>query len=203
MVSKQSFLAFTLVIMNGIAYSQEVPDIEAKESYAKEVADYPHLSLLPFKKRHEIVAEFVRDCDSIIEIGGGAHPMSMVIKDKPVIVIDKKLKKRGEGNAIHVRKKFEDWQDQQASRTNYAVVILGLELIMNRNGWLKLYDLIERSKKTVIEYSEENKEARKQIKDIRASITNKATVTEQDLNLSSHFCENDRVFAHRKMVIFE
>ena len=203
MFSKKSFLSLALIIMNGIAYSQEVPDIEVKESHVKEVADYPHLSFSPFKKRHEIVAEFVRDCDSIIEIGGGANPMSMVVKDKPVIVIDKKLKKRGEDNAIHVRKKFEDWQDQETNRTNYAVVILGLELIMNRNGWLRLYDLIERSKKTVIEYSEENKEARKQIKDIRGSITNKATISEQDLNLSSYFCENERVFAHRKMVIFE
>lgn len=127
-----------------------------------------------FKKaRQEHVAQMVAAYDTIIEIGGAGTPMSGFLpKDKTVIVIDPKIKRKEEGKVKHIPIGFEKW-DEQPTSGNYAVVILGLQLEMPDGAWQKLHDLIERSKITVIEYAAQNKEARKQFKDIQQSTSHK------------------------------
>jgi len=53
----------------------------------------------------------------------------------------------------------------------YVVVIMGLSLQkVSENGWGQLYDLIDNSEKTVIEYSDHFAMAKKQLKAIKKSI---------------------------------
>ncbi|CAN5148320.1 hypothetical protein BH09DEP1_BH09DEP1_6520 [soil metagenome] len=122
------------------------------------------------KKRQERVAKMVESCDTIVEIGGAGVAMSgFLSKDKKVIVIDPEIRRKEEENVTHVPKKFQDWNEWPKS-TNYAVVILGLKLVMPDGGWIKLYELIQGSAITVIEYDAQSKKARKQFKDIRSSV---------------------------------
>ncbi len=125
-----------------------------------------------FKKaRQERVAQMVQYCDTIIEIGGGQTPMSGFLpKDKKVIVIDPRIKRKEEENITHLSMGFEKWHEQPVS-TNYAVIILGLRLQMPDGAWQRLHDLIERSSMTVIEHSAQDKCAKKQFKDIKSSCT--------------------------------
>ena len=131
---------------------------------------WPYLQSAAFKKaRQERVAQMVAACDTIIEIGGAGTPMSgFMPKDKTVIVIDPEIKRKEEGKITHIPKPFEKWQEQPVSK-NYAVVILGLQLQMPDGAWKKLHNLINGSALT-IEYAAQNKEARKQFKDIQASV---------------------------------
>lgn len=132
---------------------------------------WPYLQSAAFKKaRQQRVAKIVAACDTIIEIGGAGAPLSGFLpSDKKVIVIDPEIKRKEEGNIKHIPIGFEKW-DEQPTSANYAVVILGLELVMPDGAWPKLYELIDRSAMTIIEYSAQNKEARKQFKDIKNSV---------------------------------
>ena len=69
-------------------------------------------------------------------------------------------------------------------KQQYAVVILGLALDnMPTHGWNQLYDLIDGSEKTVIEYSATYRPAKKQFKNIIASIT-KEKIAEKEFDFS-------------------
>lgn len=133
---------------------------------------WSYLKSAAFKKaRQERVAQMVAACDMIVEIGGAGVPMSgFVAKDKKVIVIDPEIRRKEEINITHVPKPFEKWDEQPMSK-NYAVVILGLQLKMPDGAWKKLHALIEGSALTIIEYSVQNKKARKQFKDIQKSVS--------------------------------
>lgn len=147
---------------------------------------WPYLKSAAFKKaRQERVAQIVSACDTIIEIGGAGTPMSdFAHKDQTVIVIDPDIKRKEEGTIRHLSFGFEKWKEWPISK-NYAVVILGLHLIMPDGAWRKLYDLIEGSAITVIEYSAHNTEAKKQFKDIKKSVT-KAWAEPQEIEINGH-----------------
>ena len=160
---------------------------------------WPHLASGAFKKaRQEKVAQWVSGCDTIVEIGGAGVPMSgFVPKDKKVIVIDPLIKRKEESNVTHIPKAFQDWNEQPSSK-NYAVVILGLELVMPDGAWKKLHELIEGSAITVIEYAAANKEARKQFKDIQKSVS-KSWEAPQEIEIAGYELDElkGRAFNHR------
>lgn len=169
-------------------------------SFAAQACEkWPHLKAPAFKKaRQEHVAQMVSNCDTIIEIGGAGAPMSgFVPKDKTVIVIDPKIRRKEEGNITHIRCGFEEWDEQPISK-NYAVVILGLQLEMPDGAWKKLHDLIEGSACTIIEYAAQNKKAKKQFKDIKASVS-KVWQEPQEIEINGHELAQLRgqVFNHR------
>jgi hypothetical protein len=160
---------------------------------------WPYLQSPAFKKaRQERVAHMVAECDTIVEIGGAGAPMSgFLSKDKKVIVIDPNIKRKEEGNITHIPKPFERWDEQPSSR-NYAVVILGMQLVMPDGAWKKLHTLIDGSALTIIEYSAVNKQARKQFKDIQNSVCKEwLEPVEFEINGFASDEHNRRVFNHR------
>lgn len=160
---------------------------------------WPYLQSSAFKKaRQERVAQMVAGCDTIVEIGGAGAPMSgFVSKDKTVIVIDPEIRRKEEGKVKHIPMGFEKWDERPISK-NYAVVILGLQLIMPDGAWKKLYKLIENSTLTVIEYAAQNTEAKKQFKDIKKSST-KNWAEPQEIEINGYELNKYRgqVFNHR------
>ena len=127
------------------------------------------------KERQERVAQMVQSCDTIVEIGGGQTPISgFLSKDKKVIVIDPRIKRKEEDNVTHLSMGFEKWN-----------VILGLHLQMPDGAWKKLHELIDRSSITVIEYSAQDKRAKKQFKDIKSSCTSKQWAEPEEFEISS------------------
>ena len=172
-------------------------------------SQWPHLSLPEFKARQAKAAEWVRDCTTILEIGGGQHPITQfALPAQKVIVIDPAIKRKEEENIYHIPQAFEKWIKVAGSTgpeglgTNYAVILLGLQLVMPDNAWPKLVNLIDNSTKTVIEYSLENADAKKQVKQIQRD-THKRIVQELELDLSAKTVyKGKKVFGNRKMVLF-
>ncbi len=167
--------------------------------YAAACQKWPYLASPAFKEqRQKKVVEMVAGCDTVIEIGGAGAPMSGFLpKDKKVIVIDPEIRRKEEGNITHVPKPFEKW-DGKFDSNNYAVVILGLQLVMPDGAWKKLHTLIDGSAITVIEYAAQNREARKQFKDISASVT-KSWQAPLELEITGHELAKFKgtVFNHR------
>ena len=147
--------------------------------------EWPYLTSEALKTRYAITSYLLRDCDTIIEIGGYKTPISDFVKDKNVIVIDPKIEAKNEGKVIHLPIKLQDWNDPIKS-SNYAVVILGMDLHLDDNGWNKLIMLINNSKKTILEFSSFWKPAYEQFKKI-CELTNKKSKLIVKLDLS----END------------
>lgn len=167
--------------------------------YAQACQKWPYLQSPAFKMaRQQRVAKMIASCDTIIEIGGAGSPISGFLSpDKKVIVIDPEIRRKEEGSIKHIPIGFEKW-DERPTSTNYAVVILGLELVMPDGAWSKLHDLINGSAMTVIEYSAQNKEARKQFKDIKKSVV-KEWLEPEEFEINGHELAQFKghVFNHR------
>ncbi len=148
---------------------------------------YKYLQSEPFKERSRLAAQWVKDIDTVVEIGGGQNPISKYTSaDQKIIVIDPEIKRKEEHNITHIGKLFENWDGAgEINGKKYAVIILGLELKMQQDGWNKLFDLINNSQKTVIEYSVTFKTAKNQVKDILNNTDKKITET-KDFDLSNH-----------------
>lgn len=161
---------------------------------------WPYLQSSAFKKaRQERVAQMVAGCDMVVEIGGAGAPMSGFLDKKTqVIVIDPEIKRKEEGNVKHIPIGFEKWDERPISK-NYAVVILGLQLEMPDGAWQKLHELISGSAITIIEYAAQNKEARKQFKDIKQSTQTKEWQEPEEFEICGHELNKFKghVFNHR------
>lgn len=164
------WIAFCIFIIGGSTLGSELAYLRSK----------------PFAQRQEKALSFIAECDTIIEIGGAGTPIDTFMKSgqKTIIVIDPEIKEKKEKNVEHVRKKFEEWQQPDFITANtYAVLIFGLALNkMPDNAWNKLYELINNSYKTVIEYSSTYKPAKSQIKAIKKNISKECTHEELDVS---------------------
>ena len=169
-----------------------------------EKCNFDYLSSEPFKQRLEKAAEWVNDCPLIIEIGGGHNSIDKYIKHREVIVIDPELKNRNYGLVTHIGQRFQWWKEDPITQNKaFAVIIMGLQLEgMNGGDWQKLFNLIDRSQKTVIEYSAAFPVAKNQFKNISAAI-NKTITKEKEFDFSSDFTAQSNVPIYRKMVLFE
>ncbi|MDR3646284.1 MAG: hypothetical protein P4L22_01950 [Candidatus Babeliales bacterium] len=147
--------------------------------------EWPYLTSQALKTRYALTAYLLNDVDTIIEIGGYKTPIDGFVKDKNVVVIDPKIEAKNEGKVTYLPIKLQDWKDEVKS-TNYAVVILGMDLHLDDNGWNKLIELIKNSKKTVLEFSSSYTPAHEQFKKICAS-TNKKS----NLIIKMDLSEND------------
>ena len=165
---------------------------------------HTYLQSKPFKERLEMAATWVTGCDCVIEIGGARNPISNYIKGIPITVIDPEIRTSERGLVTHIAKRFEHWQEPESIKTQkYAVVIMGLELYMQDNGWQKLYDLINRSDRTIIEYSVQYKVAKRQVKAIVKSVDKEVT-NHHEWDLSAHdFSKFAVVHPLRRMICLE
>lgn len=176
---------------------------------------YNYLTTAPFQQRLQDAAALVADCHTIIEIGGGLNPISKYATNPQVIVIDPEVKpyvkkKNSTQNILHSAKYFQDWHEEYLlNNGTYAVVIMGLGLgKMPNNGWQKLYALMAKSKKVVIEISTDYRPAKRQLKNIIHNIKDKVITQTKEYNFSGpeykHYFKNcSHVNPFRKMVLFE
>ncbi len=173
---------------------------ESKANYVQKKA-WSYLKSAAFKERLKKAAEFVHDCDTIVEIGGGESCIDGEIKDKNIIVVDPVCRRVEKDKVTHIRSTFQRW-DAQVSSPNYAVVLLGLKLEkMDIKDWQKLYDLINRSKKLVLEYSRENAIGLDQAKTIKKNIEKKL-IDHEDFDITGTE-RLGRVYAQRSIMYFQ
>ena len=181
-----------------------ITSIITSPALSMEKQHFDYLSSEPFKIRLKKAAEWINDCPLIIEIGGGHNSIDKYITDREIIVIDPEIKNRQEGLVTHIKRKFQWWKEDTVTQNkSFAVIIMGLQLEGMQGGdWQKLFSLIDRSKKTVIEYSATFPIAKNQCKNIELNI-NKQITQEIEFDLSSEFSEKSEVYPYRKMVLFE
>lgn len=175
-------LITTLAITQSTLYTAE----KSTKLAHYEQKQFAYLGSQTFQKRHQLAAEWTKDCSLIIEIGGGRNNMiPHCTKEQKIIVIDPSLKNRDEDNTSQIGKNFESWNiPKTIYDQNYAVIILGLDLsTMQQHGWSKLYDLIDKSKTTVIEHSATFKPAKKQFKTLIKNIV-KTKIAIKEFNFS-------------------
>lgn len=180
-----------------------IPQIHTMKRHKKNPLTY--LQSQPFQGRLTLAAQWIKDCNLVIEIGGAGNPISNFVKDKEIIVIDPAISTRAEPHATHIKKAFEQWEiPSDVFLKKYAVVILGLALDkMPEPGWKKLYNLIDTSQQTVVEYSTTYKPAKNQIKWIKKNIAKKVD-QEIELDLSKcDFSQYSQVHPYRKMICFK
>lgn len=192
---------YIFLLIGSTVFAMDHDSKESKTKYVQKKA-WNYLKSGAFKERLKKAAEFVQDCDTIVEIGGGDSSIDSEIKDKDVIVVDPVCKRTEKDKSTHIRSTFQRW-DAQVSSTNYAVVLLGLKLEkMDIKDWQKLYDLINRSKKLVLEYSRENAIGLDQAKTIKKNIEKKL-IDHEDFDITGTERLAGRVYSQRSIMYFQ
>lgn len=137
--------------------------------------EWEYLWSEPFKSRSVLGAYFLRNCPTIIELGGYKTPITnFVTPEKKVFVIDPRTDELLCGNVQQLTVRFEDWQGELEKP--YGVLILGLELHMPEEGWVKLFNLIEQAEVAVIEVPTEHIHSVQQFARICQNTTKKRAV---------------------------
>lgn len=201
-LKKYIITAFYLITLNN-HFLEAGKSFKSQKNEKYQAKKFDYLRSKAFSSRFSIAAQWVKDCDIIIEIGGGNNSIDQVIRDKTVIVIDPAIKRKEEKNLIYFPKNFEYWNNYELfDNKKYAVVILGMDLKLSEIGWKKLFDLINKSEKTVIEYSTTFKDAKKQKKHILNN-TNKSITQEKELDFSGSFNKEQYANPYRKIICLE
>jgi Methyltransferase domain len=124
---------------------------------------WKYLESNAFQTRSMIAAHFVHDCPVIIEIGGAKSSIDKFLGRGRgrVIVIDPLIRESwhlagsaDERDVWHVRARFQDVRLNVHHPGEYGLVLLGLDLQdMSPANYRDLFDLVNESRVTVIEFS--------------------------------------------------
>lgn len=139
--------------------------------------EFKYLTTEAFKTRSALAAYLLRDCEEIIEIGSYKTPISDFLQHKniKVIAIDPRTPPQHTENIECLPILFQDWQEN-ITHANYGVLLLGLDLHMPDEGWQKLYQLINKSKKTLVEFPRDYPEGVAKFNRIKANVTKKVSL---------------------------
>ena len=147
--------------------------------------DWKYLASKAFATRYVIAAHFVAPCRSVIEIGGSNTSIDRFLTGHhdSVVVLDQMIREssRTELNGkpctlAHVRARFQDVDWNVPPGTDYAMVMMGLELHgFESHHYEKLFQLVNGARVTVIEFSPSFEPVRKQFELIRSSTNTKVT----------------------------
>lgn len=129
---------------------------------------WKYLASEPFKLRHLIARHWLRDCFTVLEIGGYISPVGP-LPGKKYTCIDPKCESFADtfiqGRFEHVSLPYHE-----------GIVILGLELMMPDPGWQKLYDHINHSKVAIVGVALEHIHSTNQFEKIKKSVNKKVTM---------------------------
>lgn len=140
---------------------------------------WKYLESEAFSSRSILAAYFVKDCPSVIEIGGGNTPIDLFLtgRHESVIVVDPFIREsrnntmNGQTCSVwHVRARFQDvcWHVERSG--NYGLVMLGLELQgLTDADYRILYHLVDQAWVTVIEFPTSWVPSREQFDRIRSN----------------------------------
>lgn len=106
-----------------------------------------YLHTEPFKMRYALAAYLVKDCEQVIEIGGRQPSFSDFAygPHKRIVILDRRMQPPEALPAVP----FQDGEGDPES--DFGIVMMGMDLDLPESGWKRLYELIDRSRRTVIE----------------------------------------------------
>jgi hypothetical protein len=123
--------------------------------------EWKYLQTDAFTTRNVLAAHFVRDCETVVEIGGWRNPIDGFLTGphRSVLVVDPFIRdaEREElggrpCRVSHVRARFQDLAWQIVRPGEYGLVILGLEIEgLSDADYRVLRDLVERARTAVLE----------------------------------------------------
>ena len=140
---------------------------------------WPYLREEAYKSRYAVAAYFLRDCSTIIEIGGsrGSSTIDNFVKKKNIVICDPLLENEKMGDVTYIKGVYQDVDFSKYDR-DYGLCILGLDgQYVSYDAKLKV--LIKKAKRTVIEYPPIYK---KSIPVINEIINDNKIIIDMDLN---------------------
>lgn len=147
--------------------------------------EWKYLESRAFATRYVLAAHFVRQCRSVIEIGGAKTPIDQFLTGEhdAILVIDPLISERhqrtwqGRACAVsHVRARFQDLAWTIPPGADYGLVMLGLEFQgLAPEHWETLVQLINRARVTVIEVPRSWAPSAAQFEMIRAQTSTRVT----------------------------
>lgn len=135
------------------------------------MTQWAYLLTEQLKTRYAVAAFLLRDCKTIVEIGGYKTPISDFVKDKPIHVIDPLVDPSTNPLAIHHRVGVQDWRPP-GNLKDFGLIMLGIHLT-GICCWADLHELVNRSTRTIIGVAQNWKPSRDQFAGIQASVNKK------------------------------
>ncbi len=166
--------------------AQDTPPLPPPEK------EWKYLESPAFQTRYILAAHFVRDCPCVVEIGGAKTPIDQFLTGDhaSVLVIDPLIREARRQSlngrpclVSHVRARFQDVAWEIAPGAEFGLVMLGMEFQgLAPEQFATLCRLVERARRTVIEFPPSWGPSREQFELIRArTCTRVAFETRMDL----------------------
>lgn len=140
--------------------------------------EWKYLESPAFATRYVLAAHFVRQCRSVVEIGGAKTPIDQFLAGDhdAILVIDPLIREshqevwRGKPCLVsHLRARFQDLEWSLPPEAEFGLVMLGMEFQgLAEQDWQTLFQLIERARVTVIEFPLSWEPSRQQFQSICA-----------------------------------
>lgn len=114
--------------------------------------EWKYLYSEAFKMRYILAADFMKDMDLVVEVGGYKTPIIDFLPENICgICIDPRSEPMESGNKKILSEYFSEKHCYDVEG-KLGVVLIGMDLNMNPSDWNSLMELIKRSKKLVIGY---------------------------------------------------
>lgn len=145
---------------------------------------WAYLESAAFQSRSALAAHFVRNCQSVVEIGGGKTPIDRfafgIVRD--IVVVDPFIRESvsngGDGlpTVRHLRARFQELDFHCSPDTDLGVVMLGFELQgMEDADWCRLIELVDAARVCVVEFPTSWDMSRNQFAHLRAQTSLRET----------------------------
>lgn len=139
---------------------------------------WAYLESAAFQSRSALAAYFVRDCRSVVEIGGGKTPLDRFVfgRVEEVLVVDPFLRDLardaadGQPAVHHFQARIQDIALTWPDKAELGVVMLGFELLGLSDGdWHRIFELVNAARICVIEFPTSWDTSRHQFQRVRAN----------------------------------
>lgn len=174
------------------------------------MAEWKYLCTDVFKNRYIIAANWVKDCPELLEIGGYKTPITDFVdktKHTKIYVIDPRLEE-----TQHNDPNIHHWADYfpcpriDVTPGNYALIAIGMDIVLGPEDRLLLYDYIDKARKVVIEFPRDYNPSEEQFNLIMAN-TEKRIQQEMTLDFSkndfNYLVDSTPVFPYRQMFLLQ
>jgi hypothetical protein len=125
--------------------------------------EWKYMETEAFASRYVLAAHFVGPCRSVIEIGGAKTPIDVFLTGHhdSIVVLDPFIREHSRTtfngkpcSVAHVRARFQDVDWHVPENTDFAMVMMGLEIQgLEPRDYEILYSLVNRARVTVIEFT--------------------------------------------------
>jgi hypothetical protein len=142
------------------------------------ITEWRYLRSEAFSLRQVLAAHFVRDCPTVVELGGWHTPIDRYLTGAhdSVVVVDPFIHESVRTEATepprrvrHIRARFQDLSWRVVRPREYGLVLLGLELDLSDADERVLFQLVDEARVTVIEFPTSWEPSRRQYANLRAN----------------------------------